>query len=115
MEEKLKEYGLKVRWNDDPEREPIDFSVEDAEDNIAWVWGSEPWHDVQIECNHPHECVDFGDGEEQGECRICGALCDYHYEEDEDGNKVPEPHDWYHPKKIGGIVGDYLKELQAKW
>ena len=64
----------------------------------------------------------------QGECAICGATCDWHYEKevvneghDEDGNytcqveKERVPHEWYFPKKIGGIVGKYLKELQERW
>lgn len=130
MEEKLKKYGLKVHWNesDNPDKEPIDFSIEDDEDNVAWVWGSEPFNDVQFECNHPYECTEFGDETEQGECLLCGATCDWHYEEeweddghDDEGNcvghKVQEPviTEWYHPKKIGGMIGDYLKELQERW
>ena len=122
MENELKEYGLKVRHSEDSDREPIDFSIEDGEDNIAWVWGSDPWNDVQIECNHPRECVIFDDDEPVGECAICGATCDCHYEADE-GNvedyswsgRTLVPHEWYPPKKIGGIVGKYLKELQERW
>lgn len=124
MEEKLKEYGLNLRWSDDKEREPIDFSVEDEHDNVAWVWGSEPFNDVQVECNHPtdHGCVVFGDDDEQGECVLCGAKCDWHYEDDS-GN-VEDYHwngksrcidEWYYPKKIGGIIGEYLKELGQRW
>lgn len=126
MEEELKKYGLKIHWNesDDPDREPIDFNIEDDMDNVAWVWGSHPTDDIQIECNHPtdHGCVEFGDEDTQGECVLCGATCDWHYEED-DGNvedycwkgKTPCIDEWYNPKKIGGIVGKYLKELQERW
>lgn len=122
MEEELKEYGFNVRWSDDPDREPIDFSIEDGEDNIAWVWGSNPFSDVQIECNHPSECVIFDDDEPVGECAICGATCDCHYEADE-GNvedyywsgRTLVPHEWYPPKKIGGIVGKYLEQLRKEF
>lgn len=132
MEKKLEKYGLKVRWNDsnDPDKEPIDFSVEDEHDNVAWVWGNEPWCDVQCECNHPtdHGCVEFGDDDEYGECLLCGAQCLWHWEEgeeyegtDDDGYVVSSKYgsrvidEWYHATKIGGIIGDYLKELQEKW
>ena len=124
MGEELKKYGLKIRWSDNKNREPIDFSIEDDKDNIAWVWGSNPWDDVQVECNHPsdHGCVEFGDEDTQGECVLCGATCDWHYEED-NGNvgdyywkgKTPCIDEWYYPKKIGGIVGRYLKKLQERW
>ena len=124
MEEELKKYGLQIEWNisDDPDKEPIDFSIEDKHDNIAWVWGSEPFNDVQCECNHPYECTEFGDEDKQGECLLCGATCDWHYEDDS-GNvedyhwegQTPCIDEWYKPKKIGGIIGKYLKELQARW
>lgn len=136
MEDELKKYGLKVYWknqeghnSDDPDDyEPIDFSIEDGEDNVAWVWGSDPWNDVQIECNHPEECVEFGDDDEQGECALCGATCDWGWVtdvvdegHDEDGayfartGEVRQIGEWHHPKKIGGIVGRYLKHLQERW
>ena len=137
MEEELKKYGLKVYWHNDSRHnssdpddyEPIDFSIEDGEDNVAWVWGSEPFNDVQIECNHPYECVDFGNDENEcGECQICGAQCDWHWVydvvdegHDMDGRyyakegEVREITEWYYPKKIGGSVGESLKELQEKW
>lgn len=110
MEEELKRYGLKVYWAEAEDRDPIDFSIADEEDNVAWVWGDR--EDIEWECNHPYQCVDFGDGEEQGECLLCGGTCDYHYEEDEAGNKVPEPHEWYSPKRASGLIKEYVKELQ---
>lgn len=118
MKEELKEYGLHVRWSDNPDREPIDFSIEDDNDNIAWVWGSEPWNDVQVECNHPHELIEFDDDETVGECILCGATCDWHYQTSaDDGYTIKEriPHEWYSPKKIGGVIGKYLKYLQEEW
>lgn len=116
MEEKLKEYGLKIYWNEDGNREePLDFSINDGEDNVAWVWGAHPVNDVNWECNHPYECVEFGDKDEQCECRLCGAFGDWHYVEDDKGNKVPEPHEWYPRRDVGGLIGEYIKELQEKW
>lgn len=114
VEDELKEYGLSIRESDNPEREPVDFSIEDNEDNVAWVWGNKPT-DIDFECNHPYECVEFGDGSEQGECALCGSYCDYHYEEDDRGNKVPEPHEWYPRRTPGGLIGKYLEELQARY
>lgn len=131
MEDKLKEYGLKVYWNrqegrnsDDPDDYyAIDFSIEDSEDNVAWVWGSAPG-DVEVECNHPEECIEFGDDDEQGECKLCGAKCDWHWEKEwldeghgEDGgcigHEVQTRHidEWHCPKRPKGLIGEYLKEL----
>ena len=36
MEKELKEYGLTIRESDNPERQLIDFTIEDEEDNVAW-------------------------------------------------------------------------------
>lgn len=36
VSEQLKEYGLTVRESDSPERDIVDFSIEDGEDNVAW-------------------------------------------------------------------------------
>lgn len=121
MKEELKKYGLEVWESDNPERQLIDFDISDEEDNVAWVWG-DSLEDAEVECNHPYQCIEWGDEDEQGECVLCGATCDWHYEED-DGNvedycwkgKTPCIDEWYNPKKIGGIVGKYLKELQERW
>lgn len=116
--EEIVNNGLHIRWSVDKDREPIDFCIEDDHDNAVWVWGSDPWNDVQIECNHPNEYIEFDDDETVGECTLCGATCDWHYNVSaDDGYTVKErvPHEWYKPKKIGGIVGRYLEELQEKW
>lgn len=118
VSEQLKEYGLAIRESDDPDRYEVDFNIEDGEDNVAWVWGHglSKYEDLEpeFECNHPYQCIDFGDGEEQGECLLCGSYCDYHYEEDDEGHKVPEPHEWYPRRNVGGLIGKYLKELEAE-
>ena len=114
IDEQLAEFGLRMRQSDDPEREAIDFTVEDEEDNVAYVWGSEPWNDIQVECNHPYQCIEFGDHDEQGECLLCGAMCDWHGEPDEEGHAYPTPHEWY-SGELGGILGDYIKELQRRF
>ena len=120
MQDKLKELGLNVRWSDDPDREVIDFSIDDGTDNVAWVWGSNPFNDVQIECNHPEEAIDynFGKDHHQGRCEICGAWCDVRTHTNyDDGYRVDEPYaeEWYIPNRIGGIVGEYLEELRKEF
>lgn len=136
MEDELKKYGLKVYWksqeghnSDDPDDyEPIDFSIEDNDGNVALVWGSEPYRDVQVECNHPEQYIEFGDNCEQGECNICGATCDWRWTDDivdeghnEDGTYFAQTgqrrqiEEWHKPEKIGGIVGKCLKQLQERW
>ena len=118
MEEELKYYGAHVEHSEAEDRELIDFEIRDdkTDELIATVWGSEPFNDVQIDCNHDIYAID--DDDLQGECLICGASCDWHYQTSaDDGYVIKEriPHEWYFPKKIGGLVGEYLKELKEKW
>lgn len=118
MKDKLKEYGLKVRESDNPDREPIDFLIYDEDDNVCWVWGETP-DNVDWECNHP--IVEFDDDEPAGECLLCGSHCDCHYEADignvEDyawsGRRLV-PHEWHTGTQIGGLVREYLEELKGK-
>lgn len=113
MLDELKDYGLTFVENDDESRERIDFIIKEGTDGVAVVWGNKP-DDVDFGCSHPYQCIDFGDGEEQGECLLCGSYCDYHYEEDDEGHKVPEPHEWYPRREVGGLIGKYLEELRTK-
>ena len=116
MEDALKEYGLHVEHSEAEDREPIDFEIRDDHGElVATVWGSEPFNDVQIDCEH---IAEYDDDESVGECAICGAACYWHYQESaDDGYVIKErvPHNWIRPNKIGGIVGRYLKELQERW
>ena len=113
MEDKLEEYGLHVEWSEAEDREPIDFEIRDSHNEIyATVWGSNPFDDVQIDCGH---VVEYDDDETVGECALCGATCDWHYEDDGEGHKDRAPHDWHSPEKIGGIVGEYLEERARTW
>lgn len=114
MENELKEYGLRVEYSEADDREPIDFEIRDDHGELyATVWGSNPRDDVQIDCEH--DFVEYEDDETQGECAICGAVCDWHYEDDGEGHRVRTPHDWLEPEKIGGIVGRELERLQERW
>ena len=114
MEEALKEYDLHVEQSDADDREAIDFEIRDNRGELyATVWGSHPTDDVQIDCTH--DFVEYDDDETVGECPICGATCDWHYEDDGEGHQLRTPHDWSNDEKIGGIVGKYLQELQKKW
>lgn len=111
--DEIKDLGYTLRESDNPERDPIDFTIHDEEDNVAWVYGDD--HDVDFECSHPYDCIEFGsDREEQGECLLCGAFCDYHGVPDESGHAYPEPHEWYPRRNVGGVIGKYLDELRAK-
>ena len=117
VEDVLKENSLNLRESDNPDREPIDFCIEDEEDNVAWVWGKTP-DNVSVECDHA--VIEYGDEDEMGECLVCGALCDWHWEEDT-GNveghhwegKRQVPHQWYNPDKPSGVIGDYLNTLKG--
>ena len=111
MEDKLKEYGLEIWESDNPERQPIDFDISDKEDNVAWIWG-DSLEDAEVECNHPYQCIEWGDDDEQGACLLCGATCDWHYEEDSEGHKEREPHDWYMARKASGLIGEYIEQFR---
>ena len=118
MQEQLKEYDLKVLYSDDEDHKPIDFTIADDEDNVAWVWGDSS-EDVEVECTHPAQCVAFDDDEPTGYCELCGATCDARYEVDsgnvEDyywsGRRLV-PTEWKAPDSPGGVIGKYLKELR---
>lgn len=134
IENELKKYGLKIyhrehnAMKEDPDDyEPIDFSIDDGSDNVAWVWGSEPFRDWQVECNHPEECLDWGDDDECGECLLCGAQCTWRWVEEEEYERTDEYGyvissktgyrdiaEWHNtPNK--GIIGKYMKYLQESW
>lgn len=114
MKEELKQYGLHVEHSEAEDREPIDFEIRDKQGDLyATVWGSHPTDDVQIDCFH--DIVEYEDDETVGECPICGSTCDWHYEDDGEGNQERVPHEWSNDEKIGGIVGKYLQELEKKW
>lgn len=112
--DELKDMGYTIYESDAPDREPVDFSLSDEEDNVAWVWGANP-NDVEYECNHPE--VEYDDDETVGECVLCGSTCDWHYEASADcGYTIREqvPHEWYLRRDVGGLIGEYLKELEAR-
>lgn len=117
MEEALADYDLHIEQSTAEDREPIDFEIKDN-DGKTWaaVWGSWPIEDVEVECEHP--ATEFDDDEHVGECPICGAWATWHWEEYSDDGYLCKERvvDSYEPqKKIGGIVGKYLKELQERW
>lgn len=114
MKDALKEYGLEVYESEASDRQLVDFDISDGTENVAWIWG-DSYTDVDWECSHPYQYINFGDGEEQCECTLCGSFGDYHYEEDDEGHKVPEPHEWYPRRNVGGLIGEYLKEIQEGW
>lgn len=115
IEKDLEQYDLHIEYAEEPE-EPIDFEIRDDHDELyATVWGSNPFNDVQIDCGH---VVEYDDDETVGECVLCGATCDWHYETSaDDGYTITErvPHDWHRPKEISGIVGKYIKQLQKEF
>lgn len=118
MEQLLKKYGLTIRESDSPDRKPVDFTIEDGNDNVCWVWGDTP-DNVKIECDHA--VIDYGDDDDlRGRCLVCGAACDWHWEDDsgdvEDYHwegKERVPHYWHEPINNRGIVKMYLRRLKG--
>lgn len=136
VNEKLKEYSLKLYRKDivrhdssDPDDYcEIDFTIENDDGVVAEVWGNDPAKDIEVQCEHPYECVEFSRDDVQGECLLCGARCDYHWIDEvvdegyeEDGKyfartgKVREITEWHMPDKVGGLIGKYLEELKDQW
>lgn len=123
FEEELKKLDLVKFESESEDREPIDFSISNSEDNVCWVYGSEPWHDVCVECNHPYEAIDWGDDDECGECLLCGDQCtwtwvkDEEYEgDDEYGYPISSKSEYrhineWHSTENKGLIGKYLKKL----
>lgn len=104
--DELEQYDLKLRESDAPDRMKIDFSIEDEHDNVCWVWGKSS-DDVEVECDHPYQCIDWGDDDECGECELCGSQCQWHWEHNYDnGYKGSERvvHSWHRPEKVGGVI-----------
>lgn len=112
IEKELDQYDLRLRESDNPERLPIDFSIEDDDDNICWVWGKNV-DDVEVECNHPYQCIDWGDDDECGECELCGAQCEWHWVAGDGSYKDREPHSWHRPDKVSGLISKYLESLRG--
>ena len=121
MEEALKDLDLHIEHSEAEDREPIDFEIRNSVDELcATVWGSEPFNDIEVDCNHPEEAIDYhyDDDHHQGRCELCGAWCDVgHQKSADDGYEINEPfvEEWYYPNRIGGIIGDYIEKLRKEW
>ena len=111
--DELKNLDLVLYESESPDRQPIDFSISDGEDNVAWVWGDN--HDVDFECNHPSECIEYGDDEAVGECILCGSHCMWHkVVVDDEGNIGREPYEWFPRRDVGGVLKKLVDEQRAK-
>lgn len=109
FEDRLKEYELTIKQSESPDRKPIDFSIEDGRDGVCWVWGDSP-DDVEIECDHPYQSIDWEDDDKMGECMLCGAQCSWRWESDGEGGMERNIYQWHRPDKTSGLVKKYLEE-----
>lgn len=85
--------------------------VDEDHDPQASVYGA-PETSMEWECSHPSATVEYGDDDEQGECLLCGAMCDWHYVvSNDDGYTVKErvPHEWHEPEPPRGIIGQLIE------
>ena len=118
FENKLKALGLSLHESDAPDRDQIDFTIMDAEDDVCWVHGDA--HGVSIDCDHPYESIEWVDDDECGICHLCGAECTWHWEHeeeyegtDENGDvestklDYREPDEWSE-RQGEGLIGEYL-------
>ena len=105
----------KIEYPENKNENQIQVVDTETGDVYANLWIDNLGDEIDIECDH--DLVEYEDDETQGECLICGATCDWHYEESADDGyivKEPMPHDWHKPDKTGGVIGEYLKNLKAK-
>ena len=121
--DELKENDLRVEWSEAEDREPIDFDIRDTktDERYATVWGSEPFNDVQADCEHPEHMIEYDDDEHVGECLLCGSTCFWHNEVD-DGNV--EDYHWHSSRRVphewtgdckGGIIGKLIEKEKEKF
>ena len=72
MEDRLKEYDMRIEHSEAEDREPIDFDIRDidTDERCATVWGSNPFEDIQVDCEHPEQAIDYHYDEDhhQGRC-----------------------------------------------
>lgn len=123
LEHDLEEYDLHVWHRPKVELncEPIDFEIlGQKDDTYATVYGSEPFNDVEIECDH--DFVEWGKSDNEcGVCPLCGAKCFWHWDwsQDDDGTIIKERviDEWSKREKneTESIIGKELKRLQEKW
>lgn len=119
--------GLKIHENNEEDRRLVDFELSDEQSEVFWCAGDR-FDDIDWECKHPMEYVSLGDEDEYGECLVCGSHCSWGFvkewldegHDDETGScigqeiKVARVGEWFPRRSVGGAVGKYLKELQAK-
>lgn len=113
----LKQLGLHLDYNNDADREPIDFTIRDGRNDIvASVWGSNPWNDIDWESEHDDMYVEYGDDDEQGEDIISGDMCDWHWVNDGDGIvRWRETHDWHKSKEPGGLIKEIIDDIKERF
>lgn len=127
---KLEELKLRIEHSEAEDREPIDFDVRDSEsdERYATVWGSNTTNDLQWDCEHPEELLEFGDDDERAVCPICGATFDWGWQEDVvdegyddegmyyqttgDVRVIGECHE---SDKPAGIIGDIIKDIERRF
>lgn len=107
----MKELNFEHRPTNLPDTCPIDFEVRSkrSDELLATVWGDEK-DDLEVDCEHPEDYIEYDDDETVGECLLCGATCDWHWVNDFDGSvkyQYREPHEW-HSDKVGGIIKEFL-------
>ena len=117
--DELKDMGYTLFESEAPDRQKYDFSISDGEDNVAWIWGDD--HDLDYECNHPSDCIEYDDDEPVGECILCGSHCSCHYVLDE-GNvedyhwsgRELVPNEWCLRHDVGGLLKKLVDEQRAQ-
>ena len=117
--DELEDMGYTLVESDDPNRQKYDFSISDGEDNVAWIWGDD--HDLDYECNHPSDCIEYGDDDERGQCILCGSWCDWGWENEEGSvedyhwnGRERVPQEWYPRRDIGGLMKEIVDEMKGE-
>lgn len=116
LEGDLEELDMHAIYSKKEDRDPIDFEVRDDRSVFcAEVFGTKPYDDIQIVCEHP--VVEFDDDETVGECALCGATCTWHNEVVSDGDCIIKDHvvdewdDHTAYKENNSVLGRYFKRM----
>lgn len=103
------EFGLIFVDSEASNKRHIDISIKDDGEEVAYIFGDNI-EDLDWECKHPSQCVEYDDDETVGTCALCGSWCNWHKEDIGDGNTERVPHDWYPRKNVGGLIREYIKQ-----
>lgn len=134
MKNEIENFGLDVYFKDEEHHNSDDFDdynsmpiyieICEGPDTVATICGTDFVKDIDVECEHPECCRDWGDDDECGECLLCGDQCTWRWVEGEEYEGVDEygnveSSKWgereineWHSTDNKGLIGKLIEELK---